>query len=61
MERRDPKSKNPEDGMELLETNTGLKVKPFCSPGDVPKLDYRECSGDPGLFPFTRGSLQLIR
>jgi len=55
MEKRDPKSKNSKDGMGLLETNTGLKVKPFYSPGDVPKLEYRECLGDPGLFPFTRG------
>jgi len=55
MEKRDPKSKNSKDGMGLLETNTGLKVKPFYSPGDVPNLDYKGCLGDPGVFPFTRG------
>jgi len=55
MEKRDPKSKNPKDEMGLLETNTGLKVKPFYSPGDVPNLDYKGCLGDPGVFPFTRG------
>jgi len=55
MEKRDPKSKNPKDEMRLLETNTGLKVKPFYSPGDVPNLDYKGCLGDPGVFPFTRG------
>jgi methylmalonyl-CoA mutase N-terminal domain/subunit len=55
MEKRDPKSKNPQDEMGLLETNTGLKVNPFYSPGDVPNLDYKGCLGDPGVFPFTRG------
>lgn len=55
MGKRDPKSKNPKDEMGLLETNTGLKVKPFYSPGDVPNLDYKGCLGDPGVFPFTRG------
>ena len=55
MEKRDPKSKNPKEKMGLLETNTGLKVKPFYSPGDVPNLDYKGCLGDPGVFPFTRG------
>jgi methylmalonyl-CoA mutase N-terminal domain/subunit len=55
MDKRDPKSKNPKDEMGLLETNTGLKVKPFYSPGDVPNLDYKGCLGDPGVFPFTRG------
>jgi len=55
MEKRDPKSKNPKDEMGLLETNTGLKVKPFYSTGDVPNLDYKGCLGDPGVFPFTRG------
>ena len=55
MEKRDPKSKNPKEKMGLLETNTGLKVNPFYSPGDVPNLDYKGCLGDPGVFPFTRG------
>ena len=55
MDKRDPKPKNPKDEMGLLETNTGLKVKPFYSPGDVPNLDYKGCLGDPGVFPFTRG------
>jgi methylmalonyl-CoA mutase N-terminal domain/subunit len=55
MEKRDPKSKNPKEKMGLLETNTGLKVKPFYSPGDVPNLDYKARLGDPGVFPFTRG------
>jgi len=49
------KGENPEKDPELLETNTGLKVKLFYDPEDVPQFDYKASLGNPGKYPYTRG------
>ena len=48
-------SGNPEAYDDLRETNTGVNVKPFYKPEDVPQFDYETSLGDPGRYPYTRG------
>jgi methylmalonyl-CoA mutase N-terminal domain/subunit len=49
------KGENPKTNSELLETNTGAKVKLFYDPEDVPRFDYETSLGNPGQYPYTRG------
>ncbi len=49
------KGGNPEKDPELLETNTGVKVKLFYDSEDVPQFDYEASLGNPGQYPYTRG------
>jgi len=37
-------------------TQSGIPVKVVYGPEDVPALDYERDLGDPGRFPFTRGT-----
>jgi methylmalonyl-CoA mutase N-terminal domain/subunit len=53
--RSDQKDGSPETGRDLKETNTGVTVKLFYDPKDVPRLDYGTSLGDPGQYPYTRG------
>jgi methylmalonyl-CoA mutase N-terminal domain/subunit len=36
-------------------TRSGIPLKPFYTPDDVPDLDYAERLGAPGAYPYTRG------
>ena len=36
-------------------TNSGVPVKPYYAPPDLPGFDYAGKLGDPGRYPFTRG------
>lgn len=49
------KGANPQAHEDLRETNTGVNVKLFYKPEDVPRLDYETSLGDPGQYPYTRG------
>ena len=40
---------------ELKETDTGVKVKLYCTPEDLPEFDYKASLGIPGKYPYTRG------
>lgn len=51
----DKKGKRPEGKSDLRETNTGVKVKLFYDPTDVPQFNYEAFLGNPGQYPFTRG------
>jgi methylmalonyl-CoA mutase N-terminal domain/subunit len=53
--RGDKKGGTPEIEGDLKETNTGVSVKLFYDPRDVPRLDYGTSLGDPGQYPYTRG------
>jgi methylmalonyl-CoA mutase N-terminal domain/subunit len=53
--RFDKKGGSPETEGDLKETNTGVRVKLFYDPKDVPRLDYGTSLGDPGQYPYTRG------
>jgi methylmalonyl-CoA mutase N-terminal domain/subunit len=53
--RSDKKDGSPETEGDLKETNTGVTVKLFYDPKDVPRLDYGTSLGDPGQYPYTRG------
>ena len=55
VKRSDKKGGSPETGGDLKETNTGVRVKLFYDPKDVPRLDYGTSLGDPGQYPYTRG------
>lgn len=46
---------NPGAHDDLRETNTGVNIKLFYKPEDVPRFDYETCLGDPGQYPYTRG------
>ena len=48
-------NRNPEAYDDLRETNTGVNVKLFYKPEDVPRFDYETSLGDPGRYPYTRG------
>jgi len=48
-------NRNPEAYDDLRETNTGVNVKLFYKPEDVPPFDYETSLGDPGRYPYTRG------
>ena len=49
------KGKRPEGKNDLRETNTGVKVKLFYDPTDVPQFNYEGFLGNPGQYPYTRG------
>jgi methylmalonyl-CoA mutase N-terminal domain/subunit len=49
------KGRNPEQDEDLTVTNTGVKVKLFYRPEDLPRFDYETYLGDPGRYPYTRG------
>ena len=49
------KAKDLERSDDLKETNTGVKVKLFYDPTDLPKFDYEMSLGNPGKYPYTRG------
>jgi methylmalonyl-CoA mutase N-terminal domain/subunit len=49
------KGGNPEMDGDLTETNTGVKVKLFYDPNDVPRFEYETSLGNPGGYPYTRG------
>jgi methylmalonyl-CoA mutase N-terminal domain/subunit len=51
----DQKGKRPERKSDLRETNTGVKVKLFYDPTDVPQFNYEASLGNPGQYPYTRG------
>jgi len=53
--RSEKKSKNLASDEGLKETNTGVNVKLFYRPEDLPRFDYETSLGDPGQYPFTRG------
>ncbi len=53
--RSEKKGENPEMDSDRMETNTGVGVKLFYDPGDVPRFDYETSLGDPGQYPYTRG------
>jgi len=40
---------------ELKETGTGVKVKLYYTPEDLPEFDYEASLGIPGKYPYTRG------
>lgn len=37
-------------------TQSGIEVKAFYGPDDVDHLSYKDDLGDPGEYPFTRGT-----
>ncbi len=37
-------------------TTSGVELRPFYGPGDTAGLDYDRDIGDPGAYPFTRGT-----
>ncbi len=49
------KGKRSEGKNDLRETNTGVKVKLFYDPKDVPQFNYEAHLGNPGQYPYTRG------
>jgi methylmalonyl-CoA mutase N-terminal domain/subunit len=49
------KGKRSEEKNDLRKTNTGVEVKLFYDPTDVPQFDYEESLGNPGQHPYTRG------
>jgi len=49
------RGKGPEEVTGLKETNTGVKVKLFYDPTDVPQFTYETSLGTPGQYPYTRG------
>jgi methylmalonyl-CoA mutase N-terminal domain/subunit len=49
------KGKRPEEKNDLRKTNTGVAVKLFYDPTDVPQFNYGESLGNPGQYPYTRG------
>lgn len=53
--RSEKKGENPELDSDRIETNTGVGVKLFYDPEDVPRFDYETSLGDPGQYPYTRG------
>jgi methylmalonyl-CoA mutase N-terminal domain/subunit len=53
--RSEKKGENPEMDSDRMETNTGVGVKLFYDPEDVPRFDYETSLGDPGQYPYTRG------
>ena len=55
VKRSEKKSDNPKADSDLTETNTGVKVKLFYDPEDMPRFDYETSLGDPGQYPYTRG------
>ena len=55
VKRSEEKGGNPEVYDDLRETNTGVNVKLFYKPEDVPRFDYETSLGDPGQYPYTRG------
>ncbi|MDR2884783.1 MAG: methylmalonyl-CoA mutase family protein, partial [Deferribacteraceae bacterium] len=36
-------------------TTSGIEIKPFYTPDDLPNFNYEEKLGYPGMFPLTRG------
>ncbi len=38
-----------------FKTTSGIEIKPFYSPEDLPGFDYEKDLGYPGLYPLTRG------
>ena len=55
MERRGERPEKEKSISDLRETNTGVKVKPFYTPEDIPQFDYDRSLADPGKYPCTRG------
>lgn len=55
VKRSEKKSENPKADSDLTETNTGVKVKLFYDPEDMPRFDYETSLGNPGQYPYTRG------
>ncbi len=55
VKRSEEKSENPKADSDLTETNTGVKVKLFYDPEDMPRFDYETSLGNPGQYPYTRG------
>ncbi len=55
VKRSEEKSGNPKADSDLTETNTGVKVKLFYDPEDMPRFDYETSLGNPGQYPYTRG------
>jgi methylmalonyl-CoA mutase N-terminal domain/subunit len=53
--RSEKKGENPKADSDRMETNTGVKVKLFYDPEDVPRFDYETSLGNPGQYPYTRG------
>ena len=53
--RSEKKGENPETDSDRMETNTGVGVKLFYDPEDVPRFDYETSLGNPGQYPYTRG------
>jgi methylmalonyl-CoA mutase N-terminal domain/subunit len=51
----DKKDKGSEQVTGLKETNTGIKVKLFYDPTDIPQFTYEASLGNPGQYPYTRG------
>ena len=51
----DKKGKGSEEVTGLKETNTGIKVKLFYDPTDIPQFTYETSLGNPGQYPYTRG------
>ncbi len=49
------KGKGSEDITGPKTTNTGIKVKLFYDPADVPEFNYETFLGNPGNYPYTRG------
>src|SRR5512136_3054254 len=49
------KGKGSEDIAGPKTTNTGVKVKLFYGPADVPEFKYETSLGHPGNYPYTRG------
>jgi methylmalonyl-CoA mutase N-terminal domain/subunit len=55
LKRSKGKGGKPEAISDLRETNTGVKVKLFYDPKDIPQFDYETSLGNPGQYPYTRG------
>jgi methylmalonyl-CoA mutase N-terminal domain/subunit len=53
--RSEKKGENPKMDSDRIESNTGVGVKLFYDPEDVPRFDYETSLGDPGQYPYTRG------
>jgi methylmalonyl-CoA mutase N-terminal domain/subunit len=51
----DKKGKGSEEVTGLKETNSGIKVKLFYDPTDIPQFTYEASLGNPGQYPYTRG------
>src|SRR5262245_32765315 len=46
----------PQSGASGAATPSGIPLRPFYGPRDAAEIDYDRDIGDPGAFPFTRGT-----